>query len=283
MVNDIQIRLLPTSGRTWASHMLLYFFRFPTVRCPKVTTSTHGKPSDRMRGSETHKAVRTHKHAQPDVTDVARVFPRCFPMVDRVTREHEIQEHEIQESKLATFTSPQARERPCPLPPRVLSPHGTALLCASFASTCTLTRISPSVYPTCEEGDRTFARLGLLGGTPAASACPCSYHHSMHPDPSSLLPPASSLLSSCCASNECRPQPRTLGPGRRSSRRGVNRGSPEGAGGHTKTKTAQCSGMTLSKMHTAASEQAPRLAATCRRARESALTSAPRSKARRPR
>ena len=46
----------------------------------------------------------------------------------------------------------------------------------------------------------------------------------MHPDPSSLLPPASSLLSSCCASNECRPQPRTLGPGRRSSRRGVSRG-----------------------------------------------------------
>jgi len=194
MVNDIQIRLLPTSGRTWASHMLLYFFRFPTVRCPKVTTSTHDKPSDRMRGSETHKAVRTHKHAQPDVTDVARVFPRCFPMVDRVTREHEIQEHEIQESKLATFTSPQARERPCPLPPRVLSPHGTALLCASFASTCTLTRISPSVYPTCEEGDRTFARLGLLGGTPAAryvqapTTTPCT----------PTRPPSSLPRARCC-------------------------------------------------------------------------------------
>ena len=53
--------------------------------------------------------------------------------------------------------------------------------------------------------------------------------------------------------------------------------TPPKVGGCKRSEHEHRSGMTLSTMHTAGSEQDPRLAATCRRARESALTSAPRS------
>lgn len=66
----------------------------------------------------------------------------------------------------------------------------------------------------------------------------------MHPDTSSLLPTASSLLSSYCASNERRPRPRTLG---RSSSKDQHfhleaRSEQRAPAADTKT------GMTLSKM-----------------------------------